>query len=48
VKPEVGDFYLFPSWLAHQVYPFRSDGERRSMAFNVHFKLDGPVKGINA
>ena len=48
VKPEVGDFYLFPSWLSHQVYPFRSEGERRSMAFNVHFKLDGPVKGINA
>ena len=48
VKPVVGDFYLFPSWLAHQVYPFRSKGERRSMAFNVHFKLDGPVKGINA
>ena len=48
VKPEVGDFYLFPSWLAHQVYPFRSEGERRSMAFNVHFSLKGPVKGINA
>jgi len=48
VKPEVGDFYLFPSWLTHQVYPFRSDGERRSMSFNVHFTLDGPVKGVNA
>ena len=48
VKPAVGDFYLFPSWLSHQVYPFRSDGERRSIAFNVHFKLEGPVKGINA
>ena len=48
VKPEVGDFYLFPSWLPHQVYPFRSKGERRSLAFNMHFKLDGPVKGINA
>jgi len=48
VKPVVGDFYLFPSWLSHQVYPFRSEGERRSMAFNVHFKLEGPVKGINA
>jgi len=47
VKPEVGDFYLFPSWLAHQVYPFRSEGERRSMAFNVHFSLKGPVKGVN-
>ena len=47
-KPEVGDFYLFPSWLAHQVYPFRCEGERRSMAFNVHFKTKEPTKGINA
>jgi len=47
VKPEVGDFYLFPSWLAHQVYPFRCEGERRSMAFNVHFNTSGPVKGID-
>ena len=48
VKPEVGDFYLFPSWLTHQVYPFRSEGERRSMSFNVHLSLNKPVKGINA
>ena len=47
VKPEVGDFYLFPSWLTHQVYPFRSEGERRSMAFNVHFSAKDPVKGID-
>jgi len=47
VKPEVGDFYLFPSWLAHQVYPFRCEGERRSMAFNVHFSTKEPVKGID-
>jgi len=47
VKPEVGDFYLFPSWLTHQVYPFRSEGERRSMAFNVHFSLENPLKGVN-
>ena len=47
VKPEVGDFYLFPSWLAHQVYPFRCEGERRSMSFNVHFNTSGPVKGID-
>ena len=46
-KPEVGDFYLFPSWLAHQVYPFRCEGERRSMAFNVHFSTKEPVKGID-
>ena len=47
VKPEVGDLYLFPSWLTHQVYPFRSEGERRSMAFNVHFELDEPTKGVS-
>ena len=47
VKPEVWDFYLFPSWLAHQVYPFRCEGERRSMAFNVHFSTKEPVKGID-
>ena len=47
VKPKVGDFYLFPSWLTHQVYPFRSEGERRSLAFNIHFTMDNPVKGVN-
>ena len=46
-KPQVGDFYLFPSWLTHQVYPFRCEGERRSLAFNVHFTLDKPIKGVN-
>ena len=46
-KPEVGDFYLFPSWLAHQVYPFRCEGERRSMAFNVHFSTKEPIKGVD-
>ena len=45
VKPEVGDFYMFPSWLTHQVYPFRSEGERRSMSFNVHLSKGG--KGID-
>ena len=46
-KPKVGDFYLFPSWLTHQVYPFRSEGERRSLAFNIHFTMDKPIKGVN-
>ena len=46
VKPEVGDFYLFPSWLTHQVYPFRSKGERRSMAFNLHLSLKN-TKGVD-
>ena len=37
-KPQIGDLYIFPSWLSHQVYPFRSEGERRSMAFNIHLR----------
>ena len=42
VKPKVGDFYMFPNWLDHQVYPFRSKykkpdikGERRSFSLNI-------------
>lgn len=34
VKPKVGDFYIFPAWLNHCVYPFRTEGERRSLAIN--------------
>ena len=34
--PEVGDFYFFPSYLMHTVYPFKgSDEERRSISFNA-------------
>ena len=46
-KPQVGDFYLFPSWVTHLVYPFRSECERRSLAFNIHFTMDKPIKGVN-
>jgi uncharacterized protein (TIGR02466 family) len=35
VKPSVGDFFLFPSELTHMVYPFKSDGERRSFSMNI-------------
>ncbi len=34
-KPAVGDIYFFPSWLLHEVYPFRSSGERWSFSFNT-------------
>ena len=37
VKPEVGDFYLFPSDLFHCVYPFKTPGERRSFSVNLNF-----------
>ncbi|WP_415893745.1 putative 2OG-Fe(II) oxygenase [Neptuniibacter sp. PT8_73] len=39
VKPEVGDFYLFPGWLLHGAEPFIGVGERRSMAFNATLKV---------
>lgn len=34
-KPSVGDIYFFPAWLIHEVYPFRSKGERWSFSFNT-------------
>lgn len=39
VKPEVGDFYIFPGWLLHGAEPFIGKGERRSMAFNATIKV---------
>ncbi len=43
-KPQVGDFYMFPNWLDHSVYPFKSkyinyepQGERRSFSLNIVF-----------
>ena len=38
-KPEVGKLLVFPSYLKHFVYPFYSEGERRSMSFNAHMKI---------
>ena len=36
VKPKVGDFYFFPNYLMHQVFPFiDTDEERRSISFNA-------------
>ena len=37
VKPKVGDFYFFPSYLMHTVYPFNGTREeRRSISFNAN------------
>jgi|TARA_B110000116_G_C16755433_1_gene545551 hypothetical protein len=36
IIPKVGEFYLFPHYLMHTVYPFYdSDEERRSISFNA-------------
>ena len=42
VLPKVGDIFLFPSTLRHQVYPFRTEngkGIRRTMSFNVNDRI---------
>jgi len=36
ITPQVGDFYIFPHYLMHTVYPFKdTDEERRSISFNA-------------
>ena len=36
ITPKVGDFYFFPNYMMHSVYPFSdSDDERRSVSFNA-------------
>ena len=35
--PKVGDFYFFPHYLMHTVFPFKdSNEERRSISFNAN------------
>tara|TARA_Y100000816_G_scaffold276108_1_gene244956 strand:- start:565 stop:1194 length:630 start_codon:yes stop_codon:yes gene_type:complete len=37
ITPEVGDFYFFPNYMMHTVYPFTdTDEERRSVSFNAN------------
>ena len=37
IVPKVGEFYFFPNYLMHTVYPFtNSDEERRSISFNAN------------
>jgi hypothetical protein len=42
MKPQVGDFYVFPAHLHHCVYPFKTKGERRS--FSVNFTISATYK----
>ena len=42
IKPEVGDFYFFPNYMMHTVYPFKdTKEERRSISFNA--KIDDEI-----
>ena len=37
IEPKVGDFYFFPNYLMHSVYPFKNkNAERRSISFNAY------------
>jgi len=41
ITPKVGDFYFFPSYMMHTVYPFyNSQEERRSVSFNAKIDED--------
>jgi hypothetical protein len=42
MKPQVGDFIVFPAHLHHCVYPFKTSGERRS--FSVNFTIAASPK----
>ena len=44
VLPQPGDYYVFPAWQPHSVAPFRGEGERWSIAFNV-VAVPGPPAG---
>ena len=39
-RPQVGDFYIFPGWLNHTVYPFEGDGRRRSFSMNLIMSVE--------
>ena len=44
VEPKLGDFYLFPNYMMHTVYPFYGNEERRSISFNA--KIDDGVYNV--
>ena len=35
IRPEAGTMILFPAWISHSVRPYRGDGVRISIAFNL-------------
>ena len=40
IVPVEGVYYIFPLWLNHLVYPFREEGERRSISYNIEVIWD--------
>jgi hypothetical protein len=45
ITPTVGDFYFFPNYLMHTVFPFKdTNEERRSISFNA--KIDDDIYNV--
>ncbi len=40
IKPQAGDIYIFPAWLKHYVYPYKSTGQRVSVSGNIITRLN--------
>jgi len=45
IKPKVGDFYFFPNYMMHSVFPFYGKDERRSVSFNA--RIDDKIYNTN-
>ena len=43
-QPKIGDVILFPHYLMHTAYPFKSNGERRSFSFNL--EIDQKIANV--
>ena len=45
IEPKVGEFYFFPNYLMHTVFPFKnSNEERRSISFNA--EIDDEIYNV--
>ena len=42
--PKERDLIIFPNYLMHTAYPFKSDGERRSFSFNL--EIDQKIANV--
>ena len=43
-NPKVGDMIIFPNYLMHTAYPFKTKGERRSFSFNL--EIDKKIANV--
>ena len=43
-QPKTGDIILFPHYLMHTAYPFKTKGERRSFSFNL--EIDKKIANV--